>query len=1330
MEFKIPNNLSFDGNMKENFKKFKQEFEIYMQASEKDKKSDEVQVAILLNIIGPEALEKYNTFELTDDKKKDPKEVMKAFEEYCIPISNESVDRHVFFARVQGTTESFDEYFTALKKLSMSCDFGALKDSLIKDRIISGITNSQLKDRLLREEKLTLEKCIRMCKASEITSAQMKTLSEENKIQAVKVYKKNDYGTRNNEKQFNKSRQQHNNTHAIGRQNTHACGRCGKSHAKFQCPAFNKVCRQCNKKNHFAKMCRFKRTVNYVDEKSSEEHEEEECVLGSIESQKPCKDWYERLKVNNSEYLKVKLDTGAQCNVLPNHIFKKLNMNEKTLKESKMCLSNYNGSKIDVIGKCSLFCETAKGTKDEIEFEIVNCNYNVPAVLGLPTLIELNLVQRIDLIETPIPELLGNYKDLFSGLGNINGFNYEIKLKPGAVGKIEPCRKVPINLIDSLKTELVKMEQLKVIEKIDEPTEFVNSLVIVRKPNGSLRICLDPQYLNSNILREHYYLPTFAEIASRMNGAKVFSILDANKAFWQIKLTEDSSKLTTFNTPFGRYCFLRLPYGISSAPEVFHRSFNEIFGNIEGVEIFIDDLLIWGKDVEEHNLRLNKVLEKARKRNVHFNLEKCKIGVSSVKYLGHIFSEDGLMPDEDKIKAIVAMKTPTNVKELGCFLGMITYVSKFVPNLSQLTSTLRDLLKKGSAWTWNSNHEKSFNDLQEILMKKPVLQYFDVKSPITLSVDSSKDGMGAVLLQNNLPVAYASKSLTETQKNYAQIEKETLAVVFGCEKFHQYIFGKQFTVESDHKPLEAIFKKGLDKCPVRLQRMRIRLQPYDFNLIYKPGKELLLADALSRSFIEDPKDFFDGDIELYVGMILESIPMSSSKLKIFQIESNEDEEMQTLIKLIMTGWPNDKKLVPDVAKPYYHFKEELSTVNGLVFKNSRVVVPKKLRTDMLYRIHYSHLGMEKCKNRARELLYWPGMSKEVEDMILNCSTCLTFQKGNTKEPLMPKEVPNGPWEVLGTDLFHFQGREHLLVIDYFSKYVETKALTELTSVETIRSLKKMFSRFGIPKILYSDNGPQYNSSKFRNFAAKWNFESRTSSPRFPQSNGMVERHLQTVKRMLTKAEHDGRDPYLTLLEYRNTPISDVIASPAELMFGRKINGLLPRKEDFILTKEFDKTREKLILRQQKQKEYHDQGARTLPPINDGDTVFINDQPKLPNQPAKVLGKADRPRSYQLQKEDGRVIERNRKHIIRGEGQEFRLNPSILLPEEEESQLDSSRQPDPASEEMSESPGSTPKRDVRPEVREQRFKRETVLDKPKYTRYGRAVNKPSYLKDYT
>jgi hypothetical protein len=227
--------------------------------------------------------------------------------------------------------------------------------------------------------------------------------------------------------------------------------------------------------------------------------------------------------------------------------------------------------------------------------------------------------------------------------------------------------------MDQLKIELDKLEKAKVVCKVQEPTEFVSSLVIVKKPKG-LRICIDPQHLNTCILREYYKMPTFEEISAKMKGAKVFSTLDASSAFYQVKLTDDSSVYTTFNTPYGRYCYLKLPYGLCSAPEVFNRCFAEIFGHIENVGIYVDDLVIWSDNMKQHIETLSKVLAVAERANVKFNLEKCKFCINEIIYLGHKFSERGIEPDENKVKAILEMKPPTNGKQLQTFLGMLTYI--------------------------------------------------------------------------------------------------------------------------------------------------------------------------------------------------------------------------------------------------------------------------------------------------------------------------------------------------------------------------------------------------------------------------------------------------------------------------------------------------------------------------------------------------------------------------------------------------------------------------------------------------------------------------------
>ena len=292
-----------------------------------------------------------------------------------------------------------------------------------------------------------------------------------------------------------------------------------------------------------------------------------------------------------------------------------------------------------------------------------------------------------------------------------------------------------------VKDELERMERLEVIERVHEPTDWVNSMVTATKSNGKLRICIDPRDLNKAIKREHYPMPTIEDVLTRIPKAKVFSVLDATSGYWQIQLDESSAKLCTFNTPFGRYMFKRLPFGVSSAQDVFQAIMTDIFGDIEGVEVVVDDLLIWAENDEQHDTILRKTLDRARQRNLKLNRDKSQIKQDKISYIGHVLSEEGLAPDSSKVEAIATMQTPGNKDDLQRFLGMATYLGKFIPNLSQIAALLRALLSDNTDWNWGTEQEKSFATLKKIVTEAPVLKFFDQHKPVKISVDASSKGM-------------------------------------------------------------------------------------------------------------------------------------------------------------------------------------------------------------------------------------------------------------------------------------------------------------------------------------------------------------------------------------------------------------------------------------------------------------------------------------------------------------------------------------------------------------------------------------------------------------
>lgn len=424
-----------------------------------------------------------------------------------------------------------------------------------------------------------------------------------------------------------------------------------------------------------------------------------------------------------------------------------------------------------------------------------------------------------------------------------------------------------------------------------------------------------------------------------------------------------------------------MPFGISSAPEVFQKTMHVVFEGLDGVEIMVDDILIWGRTEEEHDRRLQAVLQRCREVNLRLNKEKCKFSQSQVKYLGHILSPEGLSIDPTRVQDILALPRPSNVGELKSFLGVVNYLGKFIPHMSDTSAPLRQLLKKEAAWSWTEEHDKSFTALRTALTVAPTLRFYDKNKPVTLSVDASSRGTGAVLLQEGQPVAYSSRSLNDAQKNYAQIEKELLAIVHGCSRFHDYIFGQTVTVESDHKPLEAIFRKPLNQCPLRLQRMRLTLQKYDLLVKYTPGKELYIADTLSRNPSKEEES------EVFEVNVLECLPVRDETLEECRQAISRDKDLSTMLQYAKSQWPSNKEDIPGPLKTYWPYRDEIHEEEGLLFRSNRLVIPEEMKSTILARLHKAHSGVEKTLHRAKEALYWPAMQNDIKQVVENCSVC-------------------------------------------------------------------------------------------------------------------------------------------------------------------------------------------------------------------------------------------------------------------------------------------------------------------------------------------------------
>ena len=1206
-------------------------------------KNNEVQVNNLTVAMGSCADEILTTLRVNEEEI-DYKELIKKIEDFFNVRRNVLAERQKFNKRIQGkredgkvVEETVEEFINGLYTLAETCEYGELKDEFIRDRIIAGVKDEHLSDSLVQQDSLTLERAVEMARKWEARESDLKQIRGETQSQIDFVGKK---------KPSNKDRPRKQQPRSDN-QNSKCWFCAGNRHKRSECPARNAKCNKCGKIGHYGITCNGgKWKSKKVEEvEQTEEEVSEVFYLGEV-NHKQLSSWEAEINTNGNPTT-WKLDTGAEACVISDKLAW---LKNQPLKHTKHQLRGPGGTNLPVIGA---FEAALKYREKQITKSVFVVRNQQNSLLSKSACVELGLVKltlhdTVEEVNKADTDFRAEFPQLFEGLGKIKTDPYKIKIKPDA----KPfCLYTPRNiahpLIPLVKKEIESMIKQDVIFEVTAPTEWCAGIVPVPKKNNKVRICVDLTHLNRAVEREAYPLKPVDYNLALLGTSKIFTKLDAASGFWQLPLHPDSQLLTTFITPFGRYGFKRLPFGISSAPEIFQRAMSQILVDIPGVICHMDDILIHSGDKADHDAKVRQVLKLLSDAGVTLN-QKCEFSRSSIKFLGHIIDGSGVTADPDKTQAIRNFPAPQNITELQRFNGMVNQLGKFIPNLAEINLSLRQLLRKDQAWLWGPDQNAAFLKIKDELLKPQTLAHYHPSKETIIAADASNSGIGAVLLQIQedgirKPVCFASRSLSSAEQHYAVIEKEALAATWACEKFASYVTGMEFTVQTDHKPLVPLLStKDLSAMPPRILRFRMRMMRFSPKIQYVQGKYQVTADALSRAPTSEPNE---GDVALIAEVeemaseIFNLIPASTQMLEQLSAAQDADEDCVEIKRLCRDGWPAFMDHAPSL-NPYFKNREHLSLLKGLLIFDDRIVIPKCKRLEMLNKLHQGHLGITKCRARAKQSIWWPGLSSSIEEMVKNCSTCAKVRP-TPKEPLMVSSYPQRPWERVGMDLFELQGKTYVIVVCYRSRWPEVRRLTQTTSAGVIQALKDIFSIHGIPDLVVSDNGPQFASQEFREFGVSYNFNHVTSSPHYPAANGEAERTVRTVKEMLKK----NTDHYSALLTYRTTPLQNGL-SPAELLMGRKLRTslpMLPSKLASNIQKETVEEAERKETRyRDKQAENFNRRHRTslLPQLRRGENVWIRDQ----ERDGTVVEKTANPRSYLVETEKG-IVRRNRSALV-------------------------------------------------------------------------------------
>ncbi|XP_036815479.1 uncharacterized protein LOC118943635 [Oncorhynchus mykiss] len=853
--------------------------------------ADNKRVPALLSLIGPK------TYSLLRDLTAPLKPSNKTFTEIVEILQNHLspkplliAERFRFHKRDQNEGEGVSTYVAVLKKLSEHCQLGENLNDTLRDRFVCGLKHEHIQKRLLTESELTFAKAVEIAVAMEIATKDAFELQSKRStdLSQISLHK------------FSRSRQRP--------RVAEKCNRCDRDgHKAEDCRFKDEICHKCSRRGHIQRACKakfshisktekIKGLVNTLAENSGSDSDERligTMALNTVTSPSSSIIWV--TPDIKGKPLKMELDTGSAVSIISTTVYNE-HFKAIKLKNTNVLLKTYSGERLSPMGALQVRVHYG-GQTQQLQLYVVPGTG--PPLFGREWLSKIKLnwcdLKMLHTFQSKekgtdqtLEHLRKKYNTVFSDqMGTVKGFTAKLVLRDDATPKFCKARSVPYSLRPKVEAEIDRLQDTGILTKVDR-SEWATPIVPIVKKDGSVRMCGDFEVtVNSMLHVDQYPLPRLDDIFAALAGGKHFSKIDLKQAYLQLPVEESSKQYLTINTHKGLYRYNRLVFGIASAPAIWQRTIDQILQGIPGTQCILDDMIITGRTDKEHLANLEEVLKRLKEYGLQANLKKCEFFKDKIVFCGHEIDCNGLHKTQDKIEAVVQAPRPQNITEVRSFTGLINYYRRFLPNLSAVLQPLNQLLEKNRTWRWTEQCENAFLEAKRLITSEQVLMHYDPEMPVKLACDASPYGLGAVLSHtlkdgSERPVAFASRTLNDAEKNYSQIDKEALALVWGVKKFHAYLYGKRFTLVTDHQPLLSIFspKKGIPAMTAaRLQRYALFLASHMYDIEFKPSSLHTNADGLSRLPCTRERQRRVDAVDMFHTAQLKALPVTSTVIK-------------------------------------------------------------------------------------------------------------------------------------------------------------------------------------------------------------------------------------------------------------------------------------------------------------------------------------------------------------------------------------------------------------------------------------------------------------------